>query len=114
MTALGARRLPVRLIIVIVAALFIVGFVAQLLDNFDIASGGVFPALAWLWKLILGLVLAAGAVYLYFLPALTAKRRKKANYRAIFMLNLLAGWTFVGWVIAMVWATTVDQEAKTG
>jgi Superinfection immunity protein len=35
----------------------------------------------------------------------------KKNWVAIFALNLLLGWTVVGWVIALVWALTKDQDA---
>jgi hypothetical protein len=49
------------------------------------------------------------AIYLYFLPTLTAKRNHKANYKAILTLNILTGWTFIGWVVAMVWATSKDH-----
>ncbi len=45
---------------------------------------------------------------LYFLPTLVAVRAHKKNQIAIFALNLLAGWTFVGWVVAMVWALIKD------
>lgn len=40
----------------------------------------------------------------YLLPAIIAKCRNHYNSGAIFVLNLLGGWTLVGWVIAMVWA----------
>ena len=43
---------------------------------------------------------------LYFLPALVARRRRHHNTLAIFALNLLAGWTAVGWIIVLVWALT--------
>jgi Superinfection immunity protein len=43
---------------------------------------------------------------LYFLPALVARRRAHPKTTAIFALNLLLGWTFVGWVAALVWALT--------
>jgi hypothetical protein len=32
----------------------------------------------------------------------------KHNAGAIFALNLLLGWTLVGWVVALVWALAVD------
>jgi hypothetical protein len=40
----------------------------------------------------------------YFWPTSEAYRRKNKNCVAIFILNLLLGWTVIGWVIAMVWA----------
>jgi hypothetical protein len=58
------------------------------------------------------LVLSVVLVYLYFLPSIVAKRNRKANYRAIRTLNLLAGWTFIGWVVAMVWATAKDDKRE--
>ena len=42
----------------------------------------------------------------YFLPAFVAKFRSHNNTLAIGMLNLFLGWTFVGWVVALVWACT--------
>jgi hypothetical protein len=41
---------------------------------------------------------------IYFLPALIANRREHPQQAAIFVLDLLLGWTFVGWVAALVWA----------
>jgi CDP-diglyceride synthetase len=51
---------------------------------------------------------------LYFLPAIIASRREHRNRNAILMLDLLAGWTFVGWVVAMVWACTDNVESRIG
>jgi len=50
---------------------------------------------------ILGLIV-------YFLPTIIG--RKKANVGAIFVMNLLLGWLFIGWVIALVWACTKDVK----
>lgn len=44
---------------------------------------------------------------LYFLPSILGA--KKRNAAAIFVLNLLLGWTLVGWVVALVWALTKDE-----
>lgn len=38
------------------------------------------------------------------LPGLIAALRKHNNRAAILALNFLTGWTFLGWVGAMVWA----------
>lgn len=43
---------------------------------------------------------------LYFLPAIIAAGRKHHNGGAILALDLLLGWTVIGWVIAFVWACT--------
>jgi hypothetical protein len=51
------------------------------------------------------LIYALGVVF-YFIPAGVAGMRDHHNSIAIFVLNLLLGWTFVGWVIALVWACT--------
>lgn len=47
---------------------------------------------------------------LYFLPALIASRRQNRQWRAITVLNLFLGWTFVGWVVALVWAFVQPTE----
>src|SRR3990167_4488398 len=54
----------------------------------------------------LGEVLLLLPIFLvvYFFPSIAAWLRGKKNFEAIFLLNFLAGWTFVGWVIAIVWA----------
>jgi hypothetical protein len=55
-----------------------------------------------------GLVCFAAIILLfYFLPAFVAGTRGHQNTAAIFVLNLFLGWTFVGWVVALVWAFTV-------
>lgn len=40
-------------------------------------------------------------VLVYFLPALLAAPRRRAS---VFILNLFAGWTLLGWVIALFMA----------
>jgi hypothetical protein len=53
-------------------------------------------------------------LFFYFIPGIVASVRKHRNRTAIGILNLLLGWTLIGWVAALVWALTADVEpAKT-
>lgn len=46
----------------------------------------------------------------YMLPWAIAATRGKANSGAIGLLNLLLGWTVVGWVVALVMACGAHQK----
>ena len=60
-------------------------------------------------SLIVWLILGA----LYFVPTIISNVRQHHNSSAIFALNLLIGWTFIGWVGALVWAcTAVNHKVK--
>jgi hypothetical protein len=48
---------------------------------------------------------------LYFLPALIAAIRRAQHGLAIGLLNLLLGWTVIGWLAALIWAV-VEQPRK--
>ena len=61
---------------------------------------------------VLGILLVVMAFFLYFLPYFVAKKTKKQNAEAIGILNLLLGWTVVGWVAALVWATAKDANVQ--
>jgi hypothetical protein len=50
------------------------------------------------------LALIGFSLVLYFLPLIVAKTRDHRQVLAIGVLNVLAGWTLVGWVVALVWA----------
>lgn len=45
-------------------------------------------------------------IAIYFLPSIHAAINRHRNAGAIVALNLLLGWTFVFWVIALVWSLT--------
>ena len=57
------------------------------------------------------LAIFVAAVALYFLPAIIAAKRDHHQADAIGLLNLFLGWTFLGWVVALVWSAT---EVKSG
>ena len=51
-------------------------------------------------------ILVLLGLFLYFLPSIIAANRGHHNALAIFALNLFLGWSFLGWVLAFVWACT--------
>jgi hypothetical protein len=48
----------------------------------------------------------------YFLPTMIAVFRRHPNALAIAVLNLLAGWTFVGYVVALVWSLIAIERRR--
>ena len=58
------------------------------------------------------LVLLFGVVGLavYFLPTIVAFKGGKQNRAAILVLNLLMGWTMIGWLGALIWAMVSPEE----
>lgn len=48
------------------------------------------------------------SLFLYFLPAFLA--RNKSNFTAILLVNLFLGWTFIGWIVALIWALSSDPQ----
>jgi Mn2+/Fe2+ NRAMP family transporter len=59
-------------------------------------------------ELLYAALVALGVVMVYLIPSLVAFYRNKQNKGAILALNILLGFTFIGWVIALVWALTKD------
>jgi len=41
---------------------------------------------------------------IYLLPTFIALAMHNINVLAIFLLNLLTGWTFIGWIASLIWA----------
>ena len=50
------------------------------------------------------LVLILLGIGIYLVPTIIAWRRLHPNRNTIFILNALAGWTLIGWVVALVWS----------
>lgn len=48
----------------------------------------------------------------YFLPAIIAEARHHQNSTAITLLNLLLGWTVLGWIAALIWASTSNVRLR--
>jgi hypothetical protein len=46
-------------------------------------------------------------ILLYFLPTIIG--RHKRDVMGIFVVNLLLGWTVIGWIIALIWACSSES-----
>lgn len=49
---------------------------------------------------------------IYFTPAIDARRRKVPDVGMIFVINLLLGWTVIGWIVALALAYRTPQAKK--
>jgi len=58
--------------------------------------------------ILVALSLVCLIVGVYLLPTICAYLKGKKNLLAIFILNLLTGWTVAGWIIALVWSLMED------
>ena len=59
--------------------------------------------------LIFALALICLSLYLYFLPTIIAHHYNAENETWIFYLNLVTGWTCLGWILALFWAQKEDD-----
>lgn len=66
------------------------------------AVGGAVAGIGILLGVLVGIAV-------YFIPTGIAAFRGHHNTMAIFVLNLLLGWTFIGWAASLIWSfTAVD------
>ena len=49
---------------------------------------------------------------LYFLPLIIAYIRRHNNTLAIAILTLFTGWTFLGWLAAILWSLNSDVKDR--
>ena len=52
--------------------------------------------------------LAVGAFF-YFIPSIVAFKRNHSSKVGILLLNIFLGWTFLGWIVALIWSVTGGQ-----
>lgn len=55
-------------------------------------------------RALLLVVLAVAGTLLYFLPTIVGAARGATRMAAVFLVNLLFGWSLVGWLVALVMA----------
>lgn len=53
-------------------------------------------------------VMLAMVIALYCTPSIIAMARKHQNRTGIILLNLLLGWTLIGWIAALIWSVSAS------
>jgi T4 superinfection immunity protein len=60
--------------------------------------------------LLIASIGAAAAACVYALPAILAAYRRHPRSEAVAVLNLLLGWTVLGWIAALLWALWASRR----
>ena len=101
-TPRGSRQMTASKVILIVGGMIaVLAYMGHSPPNPSLAADGNSAAGGAVVLVVVALALALAA---YFLPSIVAAARKHRNTTAIFFLNLLLGWSVIGWVGALVWA----------
>ena len=56
-------------------------------------------------------LLLAGLLF-YFLPTVISWNRSHQQTGPIIILNVLLGWTFLGWVVALAWSASAVTTSR--
>lgn len=56
------------------------------------------------YNIMCGLLVVVTAGSIYFMPAIISFSRKMESAWGVMALNLLLGWTLIGWIASFVWA----------
>lgn len=92
--------------LILLATLILVAIAIFFMPVFIILVSGSNQQVFGSNQTVLWLFMLFVAIIVYFLPTIMANSRSHNNNKAICILNLFLGWTFLGWVIALVWAFT--------
>ena len=92
--------LKIKLCIIAIVSSYIVLFILKKLDYLKMFDNVLVSCLSILSILLLICI----PIILYFIPSLVAYNKKHINTNSILILNIFLGWTFIGWVVALIWA----------
>lgn len=59
------------------------------------------------------LLLIIGGIAFYFIPTIIAFNKNHKSAGAICLVNLLFGWSFIGWIWALIWAFSNPSSGQT-
>jgi hypothetical protein len=61
-----------------------------------------------------GIIALAVILVAYLLPLIVGALRQHPQIGPIAIVNILMGWTLVGWVVALAWAVSSIEREHTG
>ena len=61
---------------------------------------------------VMGFALLLLLMIFYLLPFVLALQRGHPSILAVFALNLLLGWTLIGWIVALIWAFQREKRSS--
>ena len=56
------------------------------------------------------ILMLLAVVLIYMLPSLIAYSREHPRRQDILVLNILLGWTLIGWILIFLWASLAQVE----
>ena len=63
--------------------------------------------------MLAGAVTIGALAMIYFIPSMVAYYRDHQSLTGIILLNIFLGWTFLGWVGALIWSVSPKRQAPT-
>lgn len=60
--------------------------------------------ISWFFGSVIGIIGFVVSLVIYFIPTIIAFARHHRNKLGVFLLNFFLGWTFLGWIGALIWA----------
>lgn len=76
----------------------------------SVAAGASLSPWMGIGYFFLGLIALAVMGGLYMLPFIIAKHRGHHAANGILLVNILLGWTVVGWFVSFIWAYSAKPE----
>jgi len=61
-------------------------------------------------EILIAIIIFLIAMFISVLPAITAYQRKTKNRIQVLIVNLLLGWTIIGYIIALVMAYSPNTD----
>ena len=62
---------------------------------------------------IMGIPIIITSIAIYFLPTIIAAVRHSRSMLGIVLVNIFAGWSLIGWIIALVWSLSGATQRVT-
>lgn len=61
-------------------------------------------------NILTGVLFVVLLFIIYFLPAFIAGYRTHKDHTNILLVNMFFGWSFVGWIVVLIWALSKENR----